>query len=89
MARNKRRARDNRRKRREAFTTEQYDVRSLHEEREYGLFWYAWLWKLIRPVMVFLCSVLIVVGMVTVAWNCGIWRVPRAGGFDERRGRLV
>lgn len=69
MARNKRRARDNRRKRREAFTTEQYDVRSLHEEREYGLFWYAWLWKLIRPVMVFLCSVLIVVGMVTVAWN--------------------
>ena len=53
MARNKRRARDNRRKRREAFTTEQYDVRSLHEEREYGLFWYAWLWKLIRPVMVF------------------------------------
>ncbi len=69
MARSKRRARDNRRRRREAFTTEQYDVRSLHEEREYGLFWYAWLWKIVRPVMVFLCSALIVVGMVSVAWD--------------------
>lgn len=69
MARNKGRARDGRRKRREAFTTESYDIRSLREEREYGLFWYAWLWKAVRPVMVFLCSALIVVGMVTVAWH--------------------
>lgn len=64
MARNRRRA-----KRREAYTMERYDTRALHEEREYGLFWYAWLWKILRPVLIFLCSVLIVIGMVTVGWN--------------------
>ena len=66
MARNKRRRN---RRRREAFTTEQYDIRALHEEREYGLFWYAWLWKILRPVLIFLCSVLIVIGMVSVAYD--------------------
>ena len=65
MARRRRRVH----KKREAFTTEQYSIRSLHEEREYGLFWYAWLWKLVRPVMIFLCAVLIVVGMVTIGYN--------------------
>lgn len=55
--------------RREAFTTEQYSIKSLHEEREYGLFWYAWLWKLVRPVMIFLCAALVVIGMVTIGWN--------------------
>lgn len=65
MARKRRRPN----KRREAFTTEQYSIRSLHEDREYGLYWYAWLWKLVRPVLVLLCSVLIVVGMVTMAYN--------------------
>lgn len=56
-------------KRREAYTAEQYNIRSLHEDREYGLFWYAWLWKLVRPVMIFLCAVLVVIGMVTIGWN--------------------
>lgn len=65
MARRRRRAHQ----RREAFTTEQYSIRSLHEEREYGLFWYAWLWKLVRPVLIFVCAALVVVGMVTIGWN--------------------
>lgn len=65
MARRRRRAQ----KPREAFVTEEYSTRSLHEEREYGLFWYAWLWKLVRPVMIFLCSLLVVVGMVTIGYN--------------------
>lgn len=65
MARRRRRVH----KKREAFTTEQYSIRTLHEEREYGLFWYAWLWKLVRPVMIFLCAALIVVGMVTIGYN--------------------
>lgn len=69
MARNKRRAHSNRKRQREAFTTEKYDIRALHEEREYGLFWYAWLWKILRPVLIFLCSVLIVIGMVSVAYD--------------------
>ena len=65
MARRRRRVR----KQREAFTTEQYSIRALHEEREYGMLWYAWLWKLVRPVMIFMCAALVVVGMVTSGWN--------------------
>jgi len=68
MAR-KRTMRGRKKQRREAFTTEQYNIRSLHEEREYGLFWYAWLWKLLRPVLIFLCSVLIVIGLVTMGYE--------------------
>ena len=56
-------------KRREAYTTEKYSTASLHEEREYGIFWYAWLWRILRPVLIFICSALIVVGMVTVGYN--------------------
>ena len=67
MARSRRRIR--RGKRREAFTMEQYSTRALHEEREYGLYWYAWVWKVVRPVLVFLCSVLIVIGMVTIGYE--------------------
>ena len=69
MARSNRRARSRRAKKREAFTMEQYSTRALHEEREYGLFWYAWLWKIVRPVLIFFCSVLIVIGMVTIGYN--------------------
>ena len=46
-----------------------YDQRTLREEREYGVYWYAWLWRVLRPVTVFLCAVLIVVGLVTTGWN--------------------
>lgn len=67
MARGKNRSHKARRK--EAFTTERYDTRTLHEEREYGIFWYAWLWKLVRPVMIFACSALIVVGMISVGYD--------------------
>jgi len=65
MARRRKRVR----KQREAFTTERYSIRALHEEREYGLFWYAWLWKLVRPIMIFMCAALVVIGMVNVGWN--------------------
>lgn len=65
MARRRKRAH----KQKAAFTTERYSIRALHEEREYGLFWYAWLWKLVRPVMIFLCAALVVIGMVTIGWN--------------------
>ena len=54
---------------RKAYTTQRYDTQTLHEEREYGLFWYAWLWKLLRPVLIFLCSALIVIGIVTKGYN--------------------
>ncbi|HIV30037.1 MAG TPA: endolytic transglycosylase MltG [Candidatus Pullichristensenella excrementipullorum] len=46
-----------------------YDQRTVREEREYGVYWYAWLWRVLRPVTVFFCAVLIVIGLVTMGWN--------------------
>ncbi|MCQ2438012.1 MAG: endolytic transglycosylase MltG [Clostridia bacterium] len=62
--RNKRRKGNN-----AAYKAETYSTSTIHEEREYGLYWYAGLWKIIRPVMIFLCSMLIVIGMVTMAYD--------------------
>ena len=59
----------NRRKAGSAYQPERYNRRTVHDEREYGFFWYDWLWKILRPIVVFLCSLLIVVGMATVVWN--------------------
>ena len=49
--------------------TERYNIQTLHEDREYGLYWYAWLWKLVRPVLIFLCSLLIVIGIVNYGYT--------------------
>lgn len=68
MAYNKRQAR-RKASEREPVRTEQYNIKTLHEDREYGLYWYAWLWKLLRPVLIFLCSVLIVVGIVSYGYH--------------------
>ena len=51
------------------FQSERYSVASLHEDREYGLYWYAWLWKILRPILIFICSALMVIGMVSVGYN--------------------
>ena len=51
------------------FQSEKYSIQALHEDREYGMYWYAWLWKIVRPVLIFLCSALMVVGMVSVGYN--------------------
>ena len=68
MADRKRRTR-RRLRPRQAVQTERYNIKTLHEDREYGLFWYAWIWKILRPVLIFLCSLLIVVGMVNFGYN--------------------
>ena len=67
MAQKRKRRAPNRRKPR--IQSEKYSIRALHEDREYGMYWYAWLWKLLRPVLIFLCSVLVVIGMVSVGYN--------------------
>lgn len=67
MAEKKRRSR--RTAKRRAVHTERYSIKTLHEDREYGLYWYAWLWKILRPVLIFLCSLLIVIGMVNYGYN--------------------
>ena len=38
--------------------------RELHERRRYGFFWYDWIWKLLRPVLVLVTSFVIVCGLV-------------------------
>ena len=37
--------------------------RELREERRYGFFWYDWIWRMLRPVLVFVTSFVIVCGV--------------------------
>lgn len=48
---------------------EEYSSEELHQERKYGLFWYSWLWHLLRPVALFLCVAVVVGGVVMAGWN--------------------
>lgn len=43
----------------------QYDHETLREEREYGFYWYSGLWRMLRPVLIALTSLLIVFGVVS------------------------
>ena len=69
MAYNKRRRRKTEGRPKPSFTSERYSIKALHEDRAYGMYWYAWLWKLLRPVLIFLCSVLLVIGIVSIGYN--------------------
>ena len=42
---------------------------SVRDERQYGPYWYNVLWRIIRPVLVFAASLLVVIGVVRTAWN--------------------
>ena len=46
-----------------------YTQESLLKEREYGLFWYSWLWTVLRPLLIALCVFLVVAGVAMAAWN--------------------
>lgn len=46
-----------------------YTYRSLHREREYGAFWYSWLWRALRPILIGLCVAAVVAGLVSLAWK--------------------
>ena len=48
---------------------ERYTEKTLREDREYGFFWYDWLWRFLRPVMIFLCAFVLVAGIVATLWN--------------------
>ena len=48
---------------------QEYTPEKLRKEREYGLFWYSWLWSVLRPVMMALCVCLVVGGIVMSGWN--------------------
>ncbi len=46
-----------------------YTEKALYSERSKGFYWYSALWKIFRPVMVFLCALAIVVGLVSSGWR--------------------
>lgn len=42
---------------------------SVRDERQYGPYWYNVLWRIIRPVLVLAGSLLVVVGLISTAWD--------------------
>ncbi len=52
--------------------------RSIRDEREYGPYWYSLLWRIVRPVLVGLGSILVVLGILATIWNTvySTWLAP-------------
>ncbi len=46
-----------------------YTYRSLRDEREYGGYWYAGLWNILRPILIGACALMVVVGLLAAGWN--------------------
>lgn len=42
-----------------------YTREELIEEREYGFYWYSWLWSMVRPALLFLSALLLTAGVVS------------------------
>lgn len=42
---------------------------SVRDEREYGPYWYSLLWRIIRPVLVIMGSLLVVAGLIAAGWK--------------------
>ncbi|MGN1070247.1 MAG: endolytic transglycosylase MltG, partial [Candidatus Fimadaptatus sp.] len=47
----------------------EYDTETLMKEREYGFFWYNWIWRAVRPALVGALSLTIIFGMLLSGWN--------------------
>ena len=45
--------------------------------KEYGLYWYVILWRILRPILVFLTSLLIIIGILN-----GTYRYLQQNYFD-------
>ena len=45
------------------------EERELIESRQYGFFWYDWIWRVLRPILVFVCSFVIICGLVYTGWQ--------------------
>ena len=56
-------------KRKTRIPQEEYSYEQLREDRAYGFYWYNWLWHLLRPVLVFLCVLVVVVGVISSVWG--------------------
>ena len=55
-------------KKRRVVSRKFYNQKTLHKEREYGFYWYSWLWKILRPVLIFTISAIITLGIFVNAW---------------------
>lgn len=62
-----------------------YTYRSMRDERAYGLYWYSWLWRLLRPLLIGLATVLVVVGLASALWGkvYGAFLAPTEPGSQE------
>ena len=40
-----------------------------HEERRYGFYWYDWIWRVLRPLLVFAASFVIVCGLIYTGYR--------------------
>ena len=58
-----------------------YDYESLREDRKYGLYWFSGLWKILRPVLIGLCALLIVFGVLSTV-NLAIGQVTPPVGVN-------
>ena len=56
-------------KKRRILSKKLYSEQSLIREREYGFYWYSWIWNLLRPVAIFVISAVICAGIVLSGWN--------------------
>ena len=43
--------------------------REWHEERRYGFYWYDWIWRVLRPLLVFAASFVIVCGLIYTGYR--------------------
>ena len=43
--------------------------REWHEERRYGFYWYDWIWRVLRPLLVFAASFVIVCGLIYTGYQ--------------------
>lgn len=57
------------RKPNKTYSSKRYTEKTLKEDREYGFYWYAWLWHMLRPMLIFACAAIIVIGIVSTCWS--------------------
>ena len=47
----------------------EYTYRSIRDERQYGIYWYSALWRVLRPVLVLATVLVLVSGICMTVWN--------------------